>query len=222
LFCRFSSKPTEESIFLDHIQNNHSDAVANESLADFANMCRRYTAPALDRCPVCSTYENDWKLRKDEDTKFEPKVKSFLEHIGQCMHCFALRVLPETEPMAPGNGSGQNPTDGTPIEDRSWPSCYLHISHHSDVLTETGLEIYPELTYHDRLDNAQRTQTWVELAGNMEHPNSLDETIRLDPRYDMNNGEELMEEVEDADQPETSFAGLMNVSLVPRSQPVPC
>ncbi|CZR67104.1 uncharacterized protein PAC_17003 [Phialocephala subalpina] len=198
LFCRFSSKSTEESIFLDHIQNNHSNAVAKESLTNFANMCRQYTAPALDRCPVCSTYEIDWKLRKDSDPKFEPRVKSFLEHLGQCMHYFALRVLPETEPVKPGDGSGQNLTNVSPIEDRSWPSCYLHVSHRTDAgLTETDLEIFPELTPHNQVDNSQRMQTWVELAENMDDPNSLDEVMRLDPRYGMGKEEKLIERSED-------------------------
>jgi hypothetical protein len=198
LFCRFSSKSTEESIFLGHIQNNHSDAVSKEFWTGFANMCRRYTVPALDRCPVCSTYENDWKLQKNSDPKFEPKVKSFLEHLGQCMHYFALRVLPETEPVKPGDRSGQNLTNVSPIEDRSWPSCYLHVSHHTDAgLTETDLEIFLELTHHDQVDNAQRMQTWVELAENMDDPNSLDETMRLGPRYDMSKEEKLIEGSED-------------------------
>ncbi|KAF7503137.1 hypothetical protein GJ744_004279 [Endocarpon pusillum] len=199
LFCRFCSKPTEESIFLDHIQNKHLNAVAKESLTKFANMCRRFTALALDRCPVCSTYENDWKLRKDSDPRFEPRVRSFHEHLGQCMHYFALRVLPETEPVKPGDGSGQNLTNVSPNEDRSWPSCYLHVSHHTAAgLTETDVEISLKLIHLDQVDNVQRIQTWVELAGNMDDPNSLDEKMRLDPRYDMSKEEKLIEESEDA------------------------
>jgi hypothetical protein len=194
LFCRFSSKPTEESTCLDHIQNNHSDALTKESMTNFVTMCRRYTTPTLDRCPVCSTYKNDWRLRKDGDPKFEPRVKSFLEHIGQCMHYFALRVLPETEPRKPGDRSSQSLTNDSSIEDRSWPSCYLHVSHHEETgLTESNLEIFPELIHHAPVENAQRIGTWRELVENMEDPNSLDETMRLDTRYDEHKEGKLIE-----------------------------
>lgn len=160
-------------------------------------MCCQYTAPVLDRCPVCSIYENDWKLRKDSDDKFEPRVKSFLEHIGQCMHYFALRVLPETKPVKSGDDSSQNLTDGTPTQDQSWPSCSLHVSQHQDGLKETDLKIFPELTYHDKLANAQRMQIWVELEENMDDPNSSNEMMRLDPRYDMIKKKKIIEESED-------------------------
>ncbi|KIW22420.1 uncharacterized protein PV07_12307 [Cladophialophora immunda] len=177
LFCPFSSNPGEDRTFLDHVQSSHSDAVTKESLTGFVHMCRRNATPTLDRCPVCSICDKDWQLQKDRDVQFEPQTKSFLEHLGQCIHGFALRSLPETEPGKPEDESGQNQTDVSAIEDRSWPSGYLHVSHHTDAgLADSDLlEMVPALRRHDLVDNSTRTQAWVvDNANRIQSSNTSD------------------------------------------------
>jgi len=199
LFCEFSSKPDEESIFLHHIKDNHVGAIAEESLPDFANMCRRYTTPALDRCPVCSTDKDNWKVAKERNRQFDRGVMSFLAHIGQCMHDFALRVLPETKPAKTEDKSCQNLTNSSTFEGRSLPSCYLHLSHHEkDGLKNSDLQMLPGFAPLDQFDQVQTILTWKNLVENMADANSLDETIRLDPRYDIRKYEKLIERKKDA------------------------
>ncbi|KIW21360.1 hypothetical protein PV08_01940 [Exophiala spinifera] len=164
LLCNFSSKPTEESAFLDHIRDDHANAIAEEAMIDFATMCRRYNVPTLDRCPVCSTLEKDWGVRKSKDRNFDRDATSFLEHLGQCLHSFSLRVLPETEPEKANNETGQKLTEVSHFEDRSWPSGSLRVSHHTDGgLTETDLAVFSEVKSNNQVDNLVSIQTWLAL-----------------------------------------------------------
>jgi hypothetical protein len=89
-----------------HIQKAHGEVVSEELFGDLASICRVYTAPSLDRCPICSTYEVDWEnerrqLRKAKHETTRARIRypkweetSFLDHLAQCMHTFALRSLP--------------------------------------------------------------------------------------------------------------------------------
>lgn len=115
-------------------------------------------------------------MRRENDPKFDTLIKSFLEHIGQCMHFFALKVLPETESATLKDVSDLDLTDISPAEDRSWPSCYLHVSHHSDAgLTVSSLQAIPQLNHQSQVDCAARTQAWIELSEHVEDPNDLGE-----------------------------------------------
>ncbi|KAI9774752.1 MAG: hypothetical protein M1839_001619 [Geoglossum umbratile] len=93
-FCQDPCDFPKEHIFKEHITTLHPDAVAEEDLSDLSFACRVDDAPTLDRCPVCSMYDGEWKAQKAKDTHFEPSNNSFLDHIGKCMHDFALRSLP--------------------------------------------------------------------------------------------------------------------------------
>jgi hypothetical protein len=166
---------------MEHIRTIHSKDIASKSLENFASICCRYTAPLLNRCPVCSTSEDNWNMRKKGDLEFEHGVRSFLEHIGSCMHDFSLRILPDSDPIK-HDGSGQSLNSVSFIQDRSWPSEYLHVSHHTDAgLTEIFLHQFPERTRRDRVADYERTQDWAESAENMNNPNSPGEPRSLSP-----------------------------------------
>jgi hypothetical protein len=182
LLCKISPRPNDEHTLLQHVQKEHPKAVTKESLANFVNMCRRSKALALEWCLVCSTKDVDWKMQKDIDVTFEPHIRSFLEHVGQCMHNFALRVLPDPEPIWHRDESDQNLSTVSSINDRSWPSDYLHVSHHPDArLTDADLEKLQDHTRPDKVIDFQRLQAWCESVQNLEDPNSLDETEIMIP-----------------------------------------
>jgi hypothetical protein len=134
-------------------------------------------APSLARCPVCSISESDWEYWKKTDSEFECGVKSFLEHIGSCIHDFSLRVLPDPEPVRPRDESDQPPSTVSSIIDRSWPSGYLHVSHHTDTgLTDAELEKLRDHTYRDEVADFQRLQAWCESVQEPEDRTSYGDT----------------------------------------------
>jgi hypothetical protein len=99
------------------------------------------------------------------------------------MHGFSLRILPNPDPdSVKHDRSGQNLSSVSSIQDRSWPSEYLHVSHHTDPgLTEILLNQFPEQTRRDPVADYGRMQNWVESTENMNNPNSLDESRSLNP-----------------------------------------
>jgi hypothetical protein len=166
---------------MEHIHTTHSKDIASKSLENFVSICRRFTAPLLDRCPVCSTSEENWNVRKKGDLDSERGVRSFLEHIGSCMHDFSLRILPDSDPIK-HDGSGQSLNSVSFIQDRSWPSGYLHVSHHTDAdLTEVFLNQFPERIRYDRALDYEGMQNWVESTANMNNPDSPEESRSLNP-----------------------------------------
>lgn len=90
------------------------------------------------------------------------------------MHKFSLRILPDPNPIKP-NGSWQTLSSVSSIQNRSWPSAYLHVSNHPDAeFTENVLNQVLEQTHSDPFSDFERTQNWIKLAENMDDPNSLD------------------------------------------------
>ena len=182
LICQFTAGTSQETVFLKHLEHKHSDSVAKKSREKFATMCRKWTAPALDQCPVCSIHEKDWKIQKEVDSEFELNVTTFLEHIGQCLHYFAIKVLPDTEPEQPDKNSTIGPTIRSLTENRSWLSFSLTVSHHTESgLAESDFNNFPQAKLIDKVYNVLRIQGWVEMATNMDDPNSNDAARPLEP-----------------------------------------
>lgn len=105
-FCR-SHRDFREEIDLDgHIRQSHADVTMEDYMYDLAAVSRVYSAPSLDICPICSLCEAEWETEKRQlnvanFTTKRSKIPvlhmvddTFLDHIGQCMHTFALRSLP--------------------------------------------------------------------------------------------------------------------------------
>jgi rubrerythrin len=114
-------------------------------------------------------FESDWEYWKKSDPEFEREVKSFLEHIGSCIHDFSLRVLPDPEPVRSSNESDHPQSTVSSIIDRSWPSGYLHVSHHTDTgLTDAELEKLRDHTHRDEVADFQRLQAWCESVQELE------------------------------------------------------
>lgn len=181
LFCQFHTNSLQEADFLNHIQDTHSYDIAGEPVEDFADICRRYTSQPLSICPVCSTTEQEWRAGKRIDPDFEREAQTFIEHIGGCMHRFALRVLPDPNPTKEGEDSGQNPTTASSIDDRSWPSGYLHVSHHSDSgIIEAELESATDGGRRDRITDVLRLQAWCESGENVFDANSSEQDLARD------------------------------------------
>jgi hypothetical protein len=108
-------------------------------------------------------FESDWKYWKKSDPEFEREIKSFLEHIGSCIHDFSLRVLPDPEPVRSNDGSDHPSSTVSFLENRSWPSGSLHVSHHTDDgLTDAVLKKSRDHTHRDKVTDFQRLQAWCE------------------------------------------------------------
>ncbi|KAF7682277.1 hypothetical protein GT037_001253 [Alternaria burnsii] len=96
----------QEIDLYDHIQHSHAEVIDEDYMYDLAAVSQVYSSPALDICPICSLRETDWKTEKRQVNKADYTTKrskmhvlhmvndTFLDHIGQCMHTFALRSLP--------------------------------------------------------------------------------------------------------------------------------
>jgi hypothetical protein len=128
-------------------------------------------------------FESDWRYRKKSDSEFEREVQSFLEHIGRCMHDFSLRVLPDPEPSWHRDESDQTPSTVSSIKDRSWPSDYLHVSHHTDAgLTDADLGKLRDYFHRDGVADFERLQAWCESVQNPEDLDSLETWISAGKR----------------------------------------
>ena len=119
---------SEEGVFRKHIRATHQDFVAKGHLSDILTACKTYKKPILDMCPVCSMYKADWKKKRAEDVLFEQDADSFLDHIGKCMHDFALWALPSTESNRSFRSASKVHTDISYIDSRPDISSSLTIS----------------------------------------------------------------------------------------------
>jgi hypothetical protein len=98
LFCVPTRKFTDSTELLDHVNSYHQGIVSEDLSQHLPNMCLIHETPALDKCYVCSISESEWQKQKMEgQPNSRLQEKSFLEHIGYCMHRFALWALPEVE-----------------------------------------------------------------------------------------------------------------------------
>jgi len=98
----------EETDLHDHIQRAHPQVAAEDYSKDLPSISKVYSAPEFNVCPVCSIREVEWKTTKQEVEEIDPATErastnitnsiggTFLDHIGLCMHAFALRALPAT------------------------------------------------------------------------------------------------------------------------------
>ncbi|KAF5124291.1 hypothetical protein E5D57_012221 [Metarhizium anisopliae] len=118
-FCQEPRNFAQESAFSAHVKEFHQDAVSEAYLGDLSTACEIIDEPTLDMCPVCSMHEAAWTMKKAECTHFEPGTDSFLNHIGKCMHDFALRALPSTELDGSVEESGAAPTSAAYLDSRS-------------------------------------------------------------------------------------------------------
>ncbi|KID72031.1 transcription factor Zn, C2H2, partial [Metarhizium brunneum ARSEF 3297] len=118
-FCQEPRNFAQESAFSAHVKAFHHDAVSEEYLGDLSTACQIMDEPTLDMCPVCSMHEAAWTIKKAECTHFDPGTDSFLDHIGKCMHDFALRALPSTELDGLVDESSAAPTGAAYLDSRS-------------------------------------------------------------------------------------------------------
>ena len=105
-FCQPSVEFGKETDLLQHIKYLHSEAVTEGYLEELAAVSKVYDGPKLNICPICSVDVHDWEAEKEKFEKSGRTMKpatvpnsytvdgTFLDHIGQCMHTFALRSLP--------------------------------------------------------------------------------------------------------------------------------
>ncbi|KID84817.1 transcription factor Zn, C2H2 [Metarhizium guizhouense ARSEF 977] len=120
--CHFCQEPrnfAQESAFSAHVRAFHRDAVSEEYLGDLSTTCQIIDEPTLDMCPVCSMHDAAWTMKSAEYTQFEPGTDSFLDHIGKCMHDFALRALPSPELDGSVEESSAAPTGAAYLDSRS-------------------------------------------------------------------------------------------------------
>ena len=153
-FCQPSSAFGQETDLLHHIQHSHYEVVAEGYLEDLAAISEVYRAPALDVCPICSMLKSEWEAEKQQvhEHKYTHKpVKkptshtidaTFLDHIGQCMHTFALRSLP-----APSNNAECAGRDEL-VSNQS----YGYVSTHSQL---SGISAYSRQESGGSLTKAQ-------------------------------------------------------------------
>ena len=103
---------------------------------------------------------------------FEWELRTFLEHIGNCMHDFSLRVLPDPNPTTV-TGSGQSMGTVSTFDDRSLPPVSLRWSdHEEDGSKIIGLNSLTERTRDYSVTDLGRLQHWVDSAGTLENPNT--------------------------------------------------
>lgn len=98
-------------------------------------------------------------MKKAECTHFELGTDSFLDHIGKCMHDFALRALPSTELDGSVEESSAAPTGAAYLDSRSSLSS---ISLGSSTLEggDRGLK-ESDLLHAAMYSSQERMQAWL-------------------------------------------------------------
>ncbi|CAO2652993.1 Nn.00g024040.m01.CDS01 [Neocucurbitaria sp. VM-36] len=189
VFCEEPRNFTQERFFNDHVKITHVDEVAEELLVDLSTACQMFNEPNIDRCPVCSTYEVTWKQRKAANHSFETRSPSFLEHIGKCMHEFALRALPTIaldESAEEGTGA---PTGISNLDSRSSLSSVIFSDRGEDRrgLKKADLLHTTHLSGRDKVDDWLTVTSWEpsdDLASMQEisllEPQAPDSYIAID------------------------------------------
>jgi hypothetical protein len=119
----------KEVLLSAHIENVHADVIFADDLSAIVQMCLAYDRPRINICPVCSINKTDWaKNPKKDELSTILGTNSFLDHIGQCLHDFSLRSLPEetfAEQVHKSYKTNPNASNQTP---RSYPASSFDFS----------------------------------------------------------------------------------------------
>lgn len=104
-------------------------------------------------------HEVAWAMKRAECTHFERGTDSFLDHIGKCMHDFALRALPSTELDGSVEESSAAPISAAYLDSRS-PLCSVSLGSSTLEGGDRGLK-ESDLLHVSMYSSDENLQAWL-------------------------------------------------------------
>ncbi|KAF2009060.1 hypothetical protein BU24DRAFT_497614 [Aaosphaeria arxii CBS 175.79] len=152
-FCDYETGLQDD--FFTHIKSLHE--IDEKSLESLNTACQVFDRSSLEKCAICLMDAKSWQVCKAGISGFDGNARSFLEHIGNCLHRFSLHALPARSDITSEADSGDAAASRSinSIDRLSTPELES-----LPRLKDRGLE---SISIFSEEESLRRMQAWITL-----------------------------------------------------------